>query len=87
MTIQFPNQSRYYDAALHAVGFWGHDGAMEAPFFVDEDALKQIQPGTGVDEASLLGAFDWNRERIHAAATKMYERGRKGSYDLRPADF
>ncbi len=87
MTIQFPNQSRYYDAALHAVGFWGHDGAMEAPFFVDGDALKQIQPGTGVDEASLLNAFDLNLERIHAAATKMYHRGRKGSYDLRPSDF
>ena len=87
MTIQFPNQSRYYDAALHAVGFWGHDGAMEAPFFVDEEALKQIQPGTGVDEASLLNAFDLNRDRINVAAAKMYGRGRKGSYDLGPSDF
>ncbi|MDP3159259.1 MAG: DUF1488 domain-containing protein [Reyranella sp.] len=87
MTIQFPNQSRYYDASLHAVGFWGHDGAMEAPFFVDEDALKQIQPGTGVDEASLLNAFDLNRDQIHVAAAKMYDRGRKGSYDLGPTDF
>jgi hypothetical protein len=87
MTIQFPNESRYYDAALHAVRFWGHDGAMEAPFFVDEDALKQIQPGTDIDEAGLLSAFDLNRERIHAAAARVYDRGRQGSYDLRPADF
>ncbi len=87
MTLHFPNESRYYDAALHAVGFWGHDGAMEAPFFVDEEALKQIQPGTGVDEAGLLNAFDLNRERIHAAAARMYGRGGKGPYDLRPDDF
>jgi hypothetical protein len=87
MSLYFPNESRYYDAALHAVRFWGHDGAMEASFFMDEEALKQIQPGTGVDEAGLLSAFDLNRERIHAIAAKVYGRGRKGSYDLRPADF
>ncbi|MDP2334011.1 MAG: DUF1488 family protein [Reyranella sp.] len=49
--------------------------------------MKQIQPGTGVDEAGLLSAFDLNRERIHAIAAKVYGRGRKGSYDLRPAGF
>ena len=87
MALYFPNESRYYDATLHAVRFWGHDGAMEAPFFVDEDALKQIQPGTGIDEAGFLSAFDRNRERIYATAAKVYDRGRKGSYDLRPADF
>ena len=87
MTIQFPNDSRYYDATLHAVRFWGHDGAMEEPFFVDEDALKQLQPGTDIDEAGLLNAFDLNRERIHATTARVYDRGRKGSYDLRPTDF
>ncbi|TAJ39110.1 MAG: DUF1488 domain-containing protein [Reyranella sp.] len=71
MTIQFPNESRYYDAALHAVRFPGHDGAMDAPFFVDEDALKQIQPGTGSDEAGLLDAFDLSREKIHTAAARV----------------
>ncbi|MDP2334010.1 MAG: DUF1488 family protein [Reyranella sp.] len=35
MSLYFPNESRYYDAALHAVRFWGRDGAMEASFFVD----------------------------------------------------
>jgi hypothetical protein len=49
--------------------------------------LKQIQPGTGSDEAGLLNAFDLNREKIHAAAVRVYDRGRQGSYDLRPADF
>ena len=87
MPLYFPNESRYYDAALHAVRFWGHDGAMEASFFVGEDALKQIEPGTDADEAGFLGTFDLNRKRIYATAAKVYGRGRKGSYDLRPADF
>jgi hypothetical protein len=39
------------------------------------------------DEAGLLLAFDANRAAIYAAATKVYKRGRKGSYELLPADF
>jgi hypothetical protein len=39
------------------------------------------------DEAGLLNAFDRNRKRIYDAAAKVYERGRKGSYDLLPEDF
>ena len=50
MALDFPNQSRSYDATLRAVRFWGHDGAMEASFFVNEDALKLIQPGMRFDE-------------------------------------
>jgi hypothetical protein len=60
---------------------------MEAPFFVDERALKQIQPDMPSDEAGLLKAFDLHRERIYATAARVYERGRKGSYDLLPEDF
>jgi uncharacterized protein DUF1488 len=62
---QFPQpksiQSRSYDAALHAVRFWGHDGAMEVSFFVNEDALKRMQPELRPDEAGILDAFDANR--------------------------
>ena len=87
MSLNFPNQSRSYDATLRAVRFWGHDGAMEASFFVNEDALKRIQPGARSDEAGLLSAFDSHRDLIHAAAIKVYARGRKGSYDLFGADF
>jgi Protein of unknown function (DUF1488) len=87
MTLNFPNQSRSYDATLRAVRFWGHDGAMEASFFVNEDALKRIQPGLRSDEAGLLGAFDSHRDLIHTVAAKVYRRGRKGSYELVPADF
>ncbi|MGZ5845191.1 MAG: hypothetical protein ACXWJL_09335 [Xanthobacteraceae bacterium] len=38
------------------------------------------------DEPGLLGAFDANH-LIHAAAAKVYARGRRGSYHLVSADF
>jgi hypothetical protein len=44
--IDFPNHSRSYDSTRRAVRFWGHDSAIEASFFIDEDALTRIQPGT-----------------------------------------
>ena len=87
MALSFPNQSRFYDATRRAVCFWGHDSAMEAVFFVTEDALKRVQPGIQFDEAGLLNAFDANRDLIHAAAARVYARGRKGTYDLVSTDF
>jgi hypothetical protein len=87
MALNFPNQSRSYDATLRAVRFWGHDGAIEASFYVNEDALKRIQPGLRSDEAGILRAFDSHRDLIHTTAAKVYGRGRKGSYELIPADF
>jgi len=87
MALNFPNQSRSYDATLRAVRFWGYDGAMEASFYVNQDALKQIQPGLRPDEAEILGAFDSHRDLIYTTATKVYGRGRKGSYELMPGDF
>jgi hypothetical protein len=87
MTLNFVNQSRSYDGMLHAVRFWGHDGVMEASFYVSEDALKQIQPGLRPDEAGFLAAFDSHCDLIRKTAVKVYRRGRKGSYELIPADF
>src|SRR5215208_3864310 len=87
MSLNFPNQSRSYDATRRAVRFWGHDSAMEASFFVTEDALKRVQPDMRPDEVGLLGAFDANRDLIHATAARVYARGRRGSYDLVGADF
>jgi Protein of unknown function (DUF1488) len=87
MTLSFPNQSRFYDATRDAVRFWGHDSAMEASFFVDADALQRIKPDTQSDETGLICAFHSNRKLIYATAAKVYERGRKGSYDLVAADF
>ena len=87
MTLSFPNQSRFYDATRVAVRFWGHDSAMEASFFVNAEALTRIKPDTRSDEIGLLSAFDSNRKLIYATAAKVYERGRRGSYDLVAADF
>ena len=87
MTLSFPNPTRFYDATRRAVRFWGHDSAMEASFFVDADALKRIKPDMPSDEVGLLGTFDSNRKLIYATAAKVYERRRKGSYDLVAADF
>jgi hypothetical protein len=87
MTLSFPNQSRFYDATRRAVRFWGHDSAMEASFFVNADALKRINPDMLFDEVGLLSAFDLNRKLIYATAAKVYERRRKGSYDLIATDF
>src|SRR5436309_2776369 len=50
MSLHFPNPNRFYDATRRAVRFWGHDSAMEAVFFVTEDALKRIAPGMRLDE-------------------------------------
>ena len=85
--LSFPNQSRFYDATRRAVRFWGHDSAIEASFFVNEDALKRVQSDMRLDEAGLLRAFDLNRERIYAVAADVYGRGLKGSYDLLLRDF
>ncbi|HEY4858839.1 MAG TPA: DUF1488 domain-containing protein [Xanthobacteraceae bacterium] len=87
MTLNFPNRSRFYDATRRAVRFWGHDSAMEAVFFITEDALRRVQPGMRFNEDGLLSAFDANRDLIYAAASKVYARGRRGSYDLVSTDF
>jgi hypothetical protein len=87
MTLNFPNRSRFYDATRRAVRFWGHDSAMEAVFFITEDALRRVQPGMRFNEDGLLSAFDANRDLIYATASKVYARGRKGSYDLVSTDF
>ena len=85
--LNFPNQSRVFDTTRRAVRFWGHDSAMEWSFFVTEDALRRLQPKLAQDEASLLRAFDANRNEIYAAAMKAFKRGPKGSYELVAADF
>jgi Protein of unknown function (DUF1488) len=60
---------------------------MEWSFFVTEAALKRLQPNAERDETSLLRAFDANREKIYAAATKAYTRERKRFYELGATDF
>ena len=85
--IDFPNHSRSYDSTRRAVRFWGHDSAIEASFFIKEDALTRIQPDAQPDEPGFLSAFDSNRDLICAAAARMYVRGSRGSYDLVATNF
>ncbi len=87
MPLNFPNASRSFDATRRAVRFWGYDSALEMSFFVTEGALKKLQPDMLLDERGMLHAFDAHRELICAAASKIYVRGRKGSYDLESGDF
>ena len=75
--LNFPNDSRSFDRTRRAVRFWGYDSSMEASFFVTEDALTGLKPNMQVHEQGMLDAFDSNRERIYAAAAKVYARGRK----------
>jgi hypothetical protein len=51
MALIFPNYSRFYDATRRAVQFWGYDSAMEASFFVTEDALQRMFSPSGMVEA------------------------------------
>ena len=85
--LNFPNDRRSFDRTRRAVRFWGYDSSMEACFFVTESALKELQADMGVDEDGMLGAFDSHRDRIYAAAAKVYVRGRRNSYDLERSDF
>ncbi len=87
MPINFPNDSRSYDATRRAVHFWGYDRSMESSFFMTADALKQIQPNLRLDADELLRVFDSNRDRIYATAARVYARGRRGSYDIYAADL
>jgi len=85
--IEFPNYSRSYDRTRHAVRFWGYDSALEASFFIEEDALRRLQPDAHPNETGFLNAFDSNRDVIFAAAARVYVRGCRGSYDLVAANF
>jgi hypothetical protein len=89
MTLNFPNQSRCFDAKRNRVCFWGYDSAIEISFFVEADALQKLSPGTGGAEVGCLKAFDATRERIQEVANKIYVRGHNGSYaySLAAEDF
>ena len=52
-----------------------------------DDALRRITPNMQFDEDGILRAFDLDCNLIYAIAAKVYERGRKGSYELVAADF
>ena len=87
MPLNFPNPSRSYDARYRQIRFWGYDSALVIPFFLDVGALGALNPETRHTEAAYLSAFDATVERIHAAARKVYVRGRRASYLLAAEDM
>jgi hypothetical protein len=87
MALEFPNLSRRYDATRRCVRFSGYDGALERPFFVEEEALWRLDAMARKGGAGLLAAFDRHRDRICAAAVRVYGRRREGSYTLTSADL
>jgi len=76
MALSFPNRSRSYDAAGDRVRFWGHDGAIEVPFFMKLSALFRLYPRTNNTEAGILAAFDIGWSRICEIASREYSRDR-----------
>jgi hypothetical protein len=70
--LRFPNPSRSYDLTRRAVRFWGHDGAMEASFFVEAPALRIFQP-KAVSEGELLAVSDRHRGDIHSTGVSRNE--------------
>lgn len=82
VALQFPNPSRSYDASRHCVCFWGYDNSREITFLVDDAILRNLQPGVGSDERSILGAFDQGREKILDIAKKLYVGGAQNRYSI-----
>jgi hypothetical protein len=80
MAIEFPNPSRRYDATRHCVRFSGYDGPMEKSFFVEEEAIWQLDANARKDGSALLEAFDHHRQRICDVASRVYGKRREGSY-------
>jgi hypothetical protein len=79
MAVHFPNPSRSYNAASHAIRFWGYDSSIERSFVITAGALNVLRPGVAMDEKSLLAVFDAFRSRICDAAAKLYSRS-PGNY-------
>ena len=82
VALQFPNPSRSYDASRRCVSFWGYDNSREITFVVDDAILKNLQPGVGNDERSILGAFDVCREKLLEIARKLYVGGLQNRYSI-----
>jgi hypothetical protein len=87
MALGFPNHSRSYDRRGRRVRFWGHDGALEICFFVEQGALGKMDPGAERDESKILNAFDRYRDRILEVAARVYSFRRRDSYTLLASDF
>lgn len=85
--LAFPNPSRSYDPARHAVHFWAYEQSMEVSFLVTADGLRRFEPGMSDDESTCLRVFDANRDRIHAAAEKVHLSHRQDFHCLSSQDL
>ena len=87
--LNFPNQSRSFDAKGNRVRFWGHVGASEICFFVEADALSKLNPKIDRVESGFLKAFDAARSHIQDIAIAIYMRSRErtDAYFLAAKDF
>ena len=88
MALAFPNLSRSYDGARRRIRFWGHDDALEIPFFLEESAIFKLFPKTQNTETQILAAFDAARDRVNEIAQRAYvPRARRPFYVLGGTDF
>ena len=87
MALNFPNRSRSYDAIRGRISFWGHDGAIEIPFFLELNALFRLYPRTANTEAGILAAFDAGWSRICEVASKAYSPRHRSFYVLGEANL
>lgn len=78
--MNFPNESRSFDAKRARVCFWGYDSAIEISFYVEADTLKTLRPEMERTELGILQAFDSVREQIHIVASKVHSRSNNGTY-------
>ncbi|SON55025.1 hypothetical protein HDIA_1484 [Hartmannibacter diazotrophicus] len=77
MALNFINPSRSFDASGKRIGFVGHDGMFEIPFYVS----AELFPKAGC-ESDYLAAFDAGIDVIHEAARKVYVFGSQEVYVL-----
>ncbi len=87
MALNFPNESRSYDATKRRIRFWAHDESLEICFFVEEAALRLSQDNVSPSEAAILDAFDRRRGQIRKAAGRIYARHSRNAYTLTAADI
>jgi hypothetical protein len=71
---------------MQAIRFRGHDGAMEAAFFVGEQTLRKIRPAMSTGEAGRLE--DLRRPpRPDLRRRRRALRPQGCAYDLQPSDI
>ncbi|SHF92248.1 Protein of unknown function [Kaistia soli DSM 19436] len=87
MSLNFPNQSRSYNASHDCVCFWGHESQFEVAFQIGSDALKRLNSTVPDDEEALLRVFDGNRVQIQKVAARAHAQKPDGFHRLSATDF